>query len=32
MHFPIDDDLKNIFTKMIVTGDEGSDTGKLYPT
>jgi len=30
--FPIIDDLKNIFTKMMVTDDTGSDTGKHKKT
>jgi len=32
VQFPIIDDLKNIFTKMMVTGDEESDTGKHKKT
>jgi len=32
MQFPIIDELKYIFTKMMITGDEGSDTGKLKKT
>ena len=32
MQFPIIDDLENIFTKMMVTGDGGSNTGKHKKT